>query len=708
MKRVRIGSNNFVLMDSKVVKDSRKGKAKGSRKKIVARKRTSEKPDNENVKRQKIEDDAEKEDLRACLDILPGMASMDANNRHQQLASQLEERQASSRMMDSLVCNVGVATVVHLYVFPAVPYKCGERCVRDISVMTDYAALGAPPNAKEVRECEKTPTGRNGCLNDRPKHPKTKKYSELSATEAIQADCDIKATNIILQGLPPEVYALVSNHKVAKELWERIQLLMQGTLLTKQERECKLYDEFDKFAYKKGETLCDFYLRFSLLLNDMNIYNMKLEQFQVNIKFLNTLPPEWSKFMTDVKLVQDLHTTNIDQLHAYLDANEVRLMHERNSDPLALYGSPYQSQQYSNNKSSTPLLITYPSNNYQSSVHHNVYSPSSSIPQIEYAPTVNQQQQPEFPQLDLNLIVPVFKQEEPKKVSQALAMKLGCTMQGKTTSIQATRGMGVMLPTRRQEGEEQKVFRNKKMNGCPRIEAIRLFLAFASFMGFIVYQMDVKSAFLYGNITEEVYVKQPPGFEDPAHPNKVYRVVKALYGLHQAPRAWYERLSTFLLKHGYRRGAIDKTLFIKKDRRDIMLVQVYVDDIIFGSTKSSMVKDFEDLMQKEFKMSSMGELTFFLGLQVKQTSTGIFLSQDKYVKDILNKFDFRTIKPASTPIEAHKSLGKDEEGEDVDVHLYRSMIGCLMYLTASRPDIMFAVCLCARFQVTPKVSHLHE
>ncbi|GJX32329.1 uncharacterized mitochondrial protein-like protein [Tanacetum coccineum] len=139
------------------------------------------------------------------------------------------------------------------------------------------------------------------------------------------------------------------------------------------------------------------------------------------------------------------------------------------------------------------------------------------------------------------------------------------------------------------------------------------------------------------------------------------------------------------------RGAIDKTLFIKKDRRDIMLVQVYVDDIIFGYTKSSMVKDFEELMQKEFKMSSMGELTFFLGLQVKQTSAGIFLSEDKYVKDILNKFDFRTIKPASTPIESHKSLGKDEESEDVDVHLYRSMIGCLMYLTASRPDIMFAV-----------------
>ncbi|GKA45378.1 retrovirus-related pol polyprotein from transposon TNT 1-94 [Tanacetum coccineum] len=156
-----------------------------------------------------------------------------------------------------------------------------------------------------------------------------KKYSELSATEAIQADCDIKATNIILQGLPPEVYALVSNHKVAKELWERIQLLMQGTSLTKQERECKLYDEFDKFAYKKGETLREFYLRFSLLLNDMNIYNMKLEQFQVNTKFLNTLPPEWSKFVTDVKLVRDLHTTNIDQLHAYLGQHEFHANEEQ-------------------------------------------------------------------------------------------------------------------------------------------------------------------------------------------------------------------------------------------------------------------------------------------------------------------------------------------------------------------------------------------
>ncbi|GJW92918.1 putative ribonuclease H-like domain-containing protein, partial [Tanacetum coccineum] len=239
----------------------------------------------------------------------------------------------------------------------------------------------------------------------------------------------------------------------------------------------------------------------------------------------------------------------------------------------------------------------------------------------------------------------------------------------------------------------------------PRIEAIRLFFAYASFMGFIVYQMDVKSAFLYGTIDEEVYVCQPPSFEDPQLPDKVYKVEKALYGLHQAPRAWYETWSTYLLKNGYRRGTIHKTLFIKKDRGDILLVQVYVDDIIFGSTKKSLCVEFEQMMHKRFQMSSMGELTFFLGLQVQQKEDGIFISQDKYVADILKKFDFdfTTIKAASTLIQTNK----DEEAENVDVHLYRSMIGSLMYLTASRPDIMFAVCACARFQVTPKTSHLH-
>ncbi|GJZ59542.1 putative ribonuclease H-like domain-containing protein [Tanacetum coccineum] len=239
-----------------------------------------------------------------------------------------------------------------------------------------------------------------------------------------------------------------------------------------------------------------------------------------------------------------------------------------------------------------------------------------------------------------------------------------------------------------------------------RIEAIRIFLAYASYMGFTVYQMDVKSAFLYGQIEEEVYVCQPPGFEDPDHPDKVYKVVKALYGLHQAPRAWYDTLATYLLSNGFQRGQIDQTLFIKSQKGHILLVQIYVDDIIFGSTKKELCDEFEKLMKDKFQMSSMGELTFFLGLQVQQRKKGIFISQDKYVHEILRKFNYTDVKSASTPTDLEKPLVKDADADDVDEHLYRSMIGSLMYLTASRPDIMFAVCACARFQVSPKTSHL--
>nr|GEX10913.1 putative ribonuclease H-like domain-containing protein [Tanacetum cinerariifolium] len=194
-----------------------------------------------------------------------------------------------------------------------------------------------------------------------------------------------------------------------------------------------------------------------------------------------------------------------------------------------------------------------------------------------------------------------------------------------------------------------------------RIEAIRLFLAYASFMGFMVYQMDVKSAFLYRTIKEEVYVCQPPGFEDPDHPNKVYKVVKVLYGLNQAPRAWYKTLANYLLENGFHRGQIDQTLFIKKQKEDILLVQIYVDDIIFGATNKELCKYFERLIKDKFQMSSIGELTFFLGLQVKQKKDGIFISQDKYVAEILKKFGLTEGKLASTPINTKKPLLKDPD-----------------------------------------------
>ncbi|GJU80412.1 hypothetical protein Tco_1282777 [Tanacetum coccineum] len=332
-----------------------------------------------------------------------------------------------------------------------------------------------------------------------------KEYIELTPAEAIQADCDIKAINIILQGLPTGIYAFVSQHRVAKDLWEKIKLLMQGTLLTKQEQECKL---------------------FTLLLNDMNIYKMPLEQFQVNTKFLNTLPDEWSKFVTDVKLVKDLHTTNVDQLHAYLQqherhANEVRLMHERNSDPLALVAShqlppstyqshlhtlpnsqlqhhvspypssqfvtPYQTQQFTTSQS-TPLSITYPSNEYQSSVHHNVYSPQSSIPQLEYAPTTYQHQQSEFSQPDSGLIVPVFqKGDDPiDAINHMMSFLLLCHIMGRqptyaagTTEntlleqVEATHGNNELSSVNRRKGEPRNALKsNLSMNGSDALTEI--------------------------------------------------------------------------------------------------------------------------------------------------------------------------------------------------------------------------------------------
>ncbi|KAJ0805060.1 putative RNA-directed DNA polymerase [Helianthus annuus] len=238
-----------------------------------------------------------------------------------------------------------------------------------------------------------------------------------------------------------------------------------------------------------------------------------------------------------------------------------------------------------------------------------------------------------------------------------------------------------------------------------RLEAIRIFLAYASFKKFKVYQMDVKSAFLHGVVKEEVYVEQPPGFEDPLHPDRVLLLNKALYGLHQAPRAWYETLSTYLLSNGFRRGLIDCTLFIKENGEDLLLVQVYVDDIIFGSTDDKLCKEFEKVMQDRFEMSAMGEMTFFLGLQVNQSESGIFIHQTKYVGDILSRFQMSDSKPISTPLPQNHGITPDDEGDAVDSSLYRAMIGSLMYLTASRPDIMYPTCLLARYQANPKVSH---
>lgn len=220
--------------------------------------------------------------------------------------------------------------------------------------------------------------------------------------------------------------------------------------------------------------------------------------------------------------------------------------------------------------------------------------------------------------------------------------------------------------------------------------------------------MDMESVFLNGYINEEVYVSQPSGFENHEYPNNVYKLKRALYGLKQALKAWYERLSKFLIDQGYSRGKVDTTLFIKRQGKHTLLVQVYVDDILFGSTDTQLVNQFFKLVQGEFEMSLMGELNYFPGLKIKQLNKGTFVCQTKYCNGLLKRFGMKDAKSIDIQIPINGNLEKYENGKDVDVKKYRGMIGSLIYLIASRPDIMFSLCICARYQSTPKELHLKD
>nr|GEY14993.1 retrovirus-related Pol polyprotein from transposon TNT 1-94 [Tanacetum cinerariifolium] len=240
------------------------------------------------------------------------------------------------------------------------------------------------------------------------------------------------------------------------------------------------------------------------------------------------------------------------------------------------------------------------------------------------------------------------------------------------------------------------------------IEAIRIFLAYVAHKSFTVFQMDVKTPFLHGSLKEDVYVCQPEGFIDANHPSHVYKLKKALYGLKQAPRAWYDELSKLLLQNHFFKGTIDPTLFIRRFHDDILVVQVYVDDIIFGSTHPRYIQLFSNLIKIRFEMSMMGEMTFFLGLQVNQSPCGIFINQSKYLLEILKKYGMESCDPTGTPMEIKDKPDLDQNGTLVDATKYRSMIGALMYLTSSRPDIVHATYLYARYQAKPTEKHLKE
>ncbi|KAA0035790.1 putative gag-pol polyprotein [Cucumis melo var. makuwa] len=237
-----------------------------------------------------------------------------------------------------------------------------------------------------------------------------------------------------------------------------------------------------------------------------------------------------------------------------------------------------------------------------------------------------------------------------------------------------------------------------------RLNAIRLLLGISCICKFKLYQMDVKSAFLNGYLNEEVFVAQPKGFVDSEFPHHVYKLNKALYGLKQAPRAWYERLTIYLGDKGYSRNGTSKTLFINRTSSELIIAQIYVDDIIFGVFPKALIGNFINIMKSEFEMSMVGELSCFLGLQIKQRS--IFISQEKYVKNLVKKFGLDQCQHKRTSVATHVKVTKDINGTVVDHKLYRSLVGSLLYLMASKLDIAYAVGICARFQSDPRTSHL--
>ncbi|KAL4035779.1 hypothetical protein IC575_004486 [Cucumis melo] len=218
--------------------------------------------------------------------------------------------------------------------------------------------------------------------------------------------------------------------------------------------------------------------------------------------------------------------------------------------------------------------------------------------------------------------------------------------------------------------------------------------------------MDVNSAFLNGYLNEEAYVAQPKGFVDSEHPKHVYKLNKALYGVKQAPRAWYERLTVYLRGKGYSKGEIDKTLFIHRKSDKLLVAQIYVDDIIFGGFPQDLVNNFINIMQSEFEMSMVGELSCLLDLQIKQKNDDIFISQEKYAKNMVKKFGLEQARNKRNLAATHVKLTRDTDGTEVDHKLYRSIVGSLLYLTASRSDIAYAVGICVRYQVDPRISHL--
>eukprot|EP00253_Pinus_taeda_P036216 PITA_36216 len=257
------------------------------------------------------------------------------------------------------------------------------------------------------------------------------------------------------------------------------------------------------------------------------------------------------------------------------------------------------------------------------------------------------------------------------------------------------------------KGYKQQYGRDYEETFAPvvKMETMRAVLSTAAQNKWKVYQMDVKSAFLNGVLNEEVYIERPLGYEKKGQEHKVCRLKKALYGLKQAPRAWYSRIDFYLLENEFDKCEGEPTVYIKEKDGKILIVVLYIDDVIFTGNDDYLIKNFKSVMKEEFEMTDMGLLRYFLGIEVDQNENGIFISQARYVNEVLERFNMQEFMAAITPMVMGLKLSKEDSSKDFDPSLYKSIVGSLMYLTTTRPDIMFAVSLISRFVERPKEAH---
>ncbi|KAJ0541144.1 putative RNA-directed DNA polymerase [Helianthus annuus] len=576
--------------------------------------------------------------------------------------------------------------------------------------------------------------------------PRRTEYVNMQDNDKKMYEAEKRALAAIKMSLPDSIKHTFKKYTNSKDMWDALEKRYAGNADVKKNKIDLLKKQFAVFKYMKHESLEDVITRYYHLMSEMDNYEIDCySDVEKNDKLLDALPTKWDIYTLMIKGEADYETKELEEVVGKLRAYELSMKkkdtgYDQVQDPAVYNGLTSSSSHNASSDSATAFLSC---ENEQVMVNQDgdvcFVAASGGSSGVKKSSASKQSTTAK------SMPMSVKSAEEHLALLASFVASYENYIQGKISDpatldedydqidpddleemdLQWQMAMISRRVKRCKKDERGIVTRNKarlvvkgfnQQEGIDynevfapvaRLEAIRLFLAFASFKGFKVYQLDVKSAFLYGKVQEVVYVSQPDGFVDPDYPDRVYKLDKALYGLHQAPRAWYETLSTHLIKNGFERGKIDSTLFIKRKKEDFLLVQVYVDDIIFGSSDESMCKEFEQVMKSKFEMSAMGELSYFLGLQVEQKADGMFIHQTKYVYDILSRFKMNDCTTSNTPICENHNLGPDHEStEDVDPTQYRAMIGSLMYLTASRPDIMFAVCLCARYQANPKESHM--